>query len=103
MFAPLALSGALSAVRGMGFGVLTVCGSSAVAQLVEPERRGAGIGAYGLAVAVPNVFALSLAPWLVQQAGVVVGDVARACQIGRKGGGDVGDLHDDPTRGWTSA
>lgn len=60
---------AWSAVRGMGFGVLTVCGSSAVAQLVEPERRGAGIGAYGLAVAVPNVFALSLAPWLVQQTG----------------------------------
>lgn len=60
---------AWSAVRGVGFGVLTVCGSSAVAQLVEPERRGAGIGAYGLAVAVPNVFALALAPWLAQRMG----------------------------------
>lgn len=60
---------AWSAVRGVGFGVLTVCSSSAVAQLVEPERRGAGVGAYGLAVAVPNVFALSLAPWLAQQLG----------------------------------
>lgn len=60
---------AWSVVRGMGFAVLTVCGSSAVAMLVEPSRRGAGIGAYGLAVAVPNVLILSLAPWAVETVG----------------------------------
>lgn len=60
---------ACSVVRGMGFGVLTVCGSAAVAELVEPWRRGAGIGAYGLAVAVPNVLALSLSPWLAETVG----------------------------------
>ncbi len=60
---------AWSAVRGIGFGVLTVCGSSAVAELIEPARRGAGIGAYGLAVAVPNVLAMSAAPWLVETVG----------------------------------
>ncbi len=48
----------LSAVRGIGFGVLTVVGSSVVAQLVPAHRRGAAIGVYGLAVAVPNLLLL---------------------------------------------
>ncbi len=56
-------------VRGMGFAILTVCGSSAVAELVEPHRRGAGIGAYGLAIAVPNVLILSISPWLAEHIG----------------------------------
>jgi predicted MFS family arabinose efflux permease len=49
---------ALSALRGVGFGVLTVTGSAATAHLVDPSRRGAAIGAYGLAVAVPNLVLL---------------------------------------------
>ena len=48
----------LSAVRGLGFGVLTVVGSTVVAQLVPADRRGAAIGVYGLAVAVPNLVLL---------------------------------------------
>ncbi len=48
----------LSAVRGAGFGVLTVIGSAAVARLVPADRRGAAIGVYGLAVAVPNLLLL---------------------------------------------
>lgn len=48
----------LSAVRGLGFGILTVIGSTVVAQLVPAGRRGAAIGAYGLAVAVPNLVLL---------------------------------------------
>jgi predicted MFS family arabinose efflux permease len=56
---------ALSAARGVGFGVLTVTGSAAVAQLVEPGRRGEAIGAYGLAVAVPNLVLLPAGPWVV--------------------------------------
>ena len=47
-----------SAVRGMGFGVVTVLGSTIVAHLVPPERRGEAIGIYGLAVAAPMVFLL---------------------------------------------
>ena len=46
---------ALSALRGIGFGVLTVTGSAAAARLVDPSRRGAAIGAYGLAVALPSL------------------------------------------------
>ncbi len=49
---------ALSAVRGIGFGILTVTGSAVVAHLVPAHRRGAAIGAYGLAVAVPNLVLL---------------------------------------------
>ncbi len=60
---------ALSAVRGMGFGVLTVTGSSAVAALVPAARRGEAIGVYGLAVAVPNLLLLPASPWVAQNAG----------------------------------
>lgn len=58
-----------SAVRGVGFGVLTVIGAAAVAALVDPARRGEAIGAYGLAVALPNVLLLPLGPWVAEQVG----------------------------------
>ena len=57
----------LSAVRGLGFGVLTVTGSAAVAELVDPRRRGAAVGAYGLAIAIPQVALLPVAPWLAER------------------------------------
>ena len=60
---------ALSAVRGIGFGVLTVTGSAAVAALVVPERRGEAIGAYGLAVAGPNLVLLPAGPWIAESLG----------------------------------
>lgn len=56
----------LSAVRGLGFGILTVTGSAAVAELVEPTRRGAAIGAYGLAIAGPQLLLIPLGPWLAE-------------------------------------
>lgn len=59
----------LSAVRGVGFGVLTVTGSAAVATLVSTERRGEAIGAYGLAVAVPNLVLLPAGPWIADSVG----------------------------------
>ncbi|MCM3660536.1 MFS transporter [Georgenia satyanarayanai] len=60
---------AVSAVRGIGFGVVTVTGSALVAELVAPARRGAAIGAYGLAIAGPQVLLLSAGPWIVEQLG----------------------------------
>ncbi len=59
----------LSAVRGVGFGVLTVTGSAAVAALVDPQRRGEAIGAYGLAVALPNLVLLPAGPWIAGNVG----------------------------------
>lgn len=60
---------ALSAVRGIGFGVLTVTGSAAVAALVGAQRRGEAIGAYGLAVAAPNLVLLPAGPWIAESLG----------------------------------
>jgi len=54
----------LSALRGVGFGILTVTGSAAVAALVDPRRRGEAIGAYGLAIAIPNLVLLPAGPWI---------------------------------------
>lgn len=47
-----------SAVRGLGFGILTVIGSAVAAHLVPTRQRGAAIGVYGLAVAIPNLVLL---------------------------------------------
>jgi MFS family permease len=59
----------LSAVRGVGFGVLTVTGSAAAAALVGVERRGEAIGVYGLAVALPNLVLLPAGPWVAEHVG----------------------------------
>src|SRR6478672_6894196 len=59
----------LSALRGAGFGVLTVTGSAAVAALVDPRRRGEAIGVYGLAVALPNLVLLPAGPWIAETFG----------------------------------
>jgi len=59
----------LSAVRGLGFGILTVTGSAAVANLVAPARHGAAIGAYGASVAVPQLLLLPAGPWLAEAIG----------------------------------
>ena len=49
---------ALSAVRGVGFAVLTVLGATLAAQAAPAERRGEAIGIYGLAIAIPNLVAV---------------------------------------------
>ena len=54
----LAWTLAASAVRGAGFGVLTVTGSAVVGHLAPPGLRGRMIGFYGLAVALPNLLLL---------------------------------------------
>jgi predicted MFS family arabinose efflux permease len=48
----------LSAVRGAGFAVLTVLGSTLAAHVAPAARRGESIGLYGLAIAVPNLVAV---------------------------------------------
>jgi hypothetical protein len=60
---------ALAALRGLGFGVVTGCGATAVAAFVEPARRGRAIGAIGLAAAAPQALLVPVAPWLAQRAG----------------------------------
>jgi predicted MFS family arabinose efflux permease len=71
----------LSAVRGVGFGVLTVTGSAAVAALASVQRRGEAIGAYGLAVAVPNLVLLPAGPWIAESLGYWVAFVLSALPL----------------------
>ena len=51
----------VSAVRGLGFAVLTVLTPLVATQIAPPNSQGRAIGLYGLAVAVPNVVAVPLA------------------------------------------
>ena len=60
---------ALAALRGLGFGIVTVCGATAVASFVEPGRRGRALGALGLAIAAPQFILVPVAPWLAERAG----------------------------------
>lgn len=50
----------VSAVRGLGFAVLTVSGSTLTVRIAPPGQWGEALGAYGLAVAVPNLIAVPL-------------------------------------------
>lgn len=56
---------ALSAVRGVGFAVLTVLGATLAARVAPADRRGEAIGLYGLGIAVPNLFAVPAGAALV--------------------------------------
>jgi predicted MFS family arabinose efflux permease len=60
---------AVSVVRGLGFAVAVVVGSALVASLVPDQRRGEGLGLYGIVVGVPSVVALPLGVWLADHAG----------------------------------
>lgn len=59
----------LTAVRGVGFGVITVCGSAAIAELTPPLMRGRAVGAYGVAISGPQILTMTGAPWLAEKAG----------------------------------
>ena len=60
---------ATSAVRGLGFGILTVCGATAISLLVTAEARGRAVGAYGLVIAIPQLALTPAAPWLLAMFG----------------------------------
>ncbi|MFG3256078.1 MFS transporter [Streptomyces sp. NPDC048172] len=54
---------AVSAVRGLGFGMVTVAGSALVAELVPESRRGRAVGQYGVAIGIPAVASLPVGAW----------------------------------------
>jgi MFS family permease len=54
---------AVSVVRGLGFG-LTVVTGALTAALLPPERRGEGLGLFGVVSGVPEVVALPAGVWL---------------------------------------
>ncbi|WP_019549244.1 MFS transporter [Streptomyces sulphureus] len=60
---------AISAVRGVGFGLVAVAGSALVVELVRAERRGRAVGWYGVAVGVPQIVLLPFAVWAAAHLG----------------------------------
>lgn len=60
---------ALSAVRGVGFGLATVAGSALVAELVPPAQHGRAAGRYGLAVGLPQLVLLAAGVAVVERFG----------------------------------
>ena len=69
---------AVCVVRGVGFAITVVVGSSLVASLVPGERRGEGLGIYGVIVQVPAIIGLPLGVWLTSHAGFPVVFIAAA-------------------------
>ena len=60
---------AVSAVRGIGFGMVVVAGSALTAELIPAALIGKGVGLYGLATGLPSVVCLPLGVWVAQEVG----------------------------------
>ncbi|WP_307842472.1 MFS transporter [Salinibacterium sp. NG253] len=60
---------AISAVRGVGFGILTVTGSTVVANLVDRTQHGAAVGIYGASIAIPQILLVPAATLLADAVG----------------------------------
>ncbi|WP_237222817.1 MFS transporter [Rothia nasimurium] len=58
-----------SGLRGIGFGIVTVCCSSAMSYLIPVEFRGRAVGLYGLAAAGSQLFFTPVAPWALETFG----------------------------------
>jgi len=67
---------ALSALRGVGFGLATVAGSALVAELVPRGQHGRAAGRYGLAVGLPQLVLLAAGVAVVERFGFTVVFVA---------------------------
>lgn len=60
---------AVSLVRGIGFGLLTVAGSALLAELVDPAEHGRAGARYGLAVGLPQLVLLPAGVGVVELVG----------------------------------
>jgi MFS family permease len=67
---------AICAVRGVGFGLVTVAGSALVAELAPPAQHGRAAGRYGLAVGLPQLVLMAAGLAVVDRLGFAVVFVA---------------------------
>jgi len=65
----LAVIVAVCAVRGLGFGLTVVASGSLVVSLVPAERRGEGLGVFGVVASAPSIVALPAGVWLAGHVG----------------------------------
>jgi MFS family permease len=63
---------AVTLVRGVGFGVVTVVFAALIVELAPPGRRGEALGLLGLAITLPTVFCNALGLWLAGRFGFEV-------------------------------
>src|SRR5215207_526456 len=63
---------AVTLLRGVGFGIVTVVFAALVVELAPPGRRGEALGLLGVAITLPNIFCNALGIWLVGQFGYEV-------------------------------
>jgi MFS family permease len=80
---PLVIIAAVSAVRGFGFGLCTVMTGALTAVLLPPERRGEGLGLFGVVATAPGIVALPAGVWAAGHVGMtaVVGLTAAAALV----------------------
>ena len=77
---PVAVIVGVSLVRGLGFGLCGVAAGALTAALLPPERRGEGLGLFGVVSGVPAIVGLPAGVWLAghHQATVAVAVAAVA-------------------------
>jgi predicted MFS family arabinose efflux permease len=63
---------AVTLVRGVGFGIITVVFAALLAELAPPGRRGEALGLLGISLTVPTIFCNALGLWLVANYGFAV-------------------------------
>jgi len=61
---------AVSAIRGLGFGLCTVMTGALTAVLLPPDRRGEGLGLFGVVATAPGIVALPGGVWLAGHTGM---------------------------------
>ena len=79
----LAVIVTVSVVRGFGFGLCTVMTGALTAALLPPERRGEGLGLFGVVATAPGIVALPAGVWLAGHLGmaIVVGLTAASALV----------------------
>jgi len=55
---------AVTLVRGVGFGIVTVMFAALIVELAPPHRRGEALGLLGVAITLPTIFCNALGLWL---------------------------------------
>jgi predicted MFS family arabinose efflux permease len=60
---------AVTLVRGVGFGVVTVVFAALIVELAPPHRRGEALGLLGVAITLPTIFCNALGLWVAGRFG----------------------------------
>lgn len=63
---------AVTLLRGVGFGIVTVVFAALVVELAPPGRRGEALGLLGIAITLPTIFCNALGLWMVGSFGYEV-------------------------------